>query len=130
MKKRKSRVILCLSKILVTIPFAVTAKTLLYIGKKCHLTYNMVNIIVWYALLPLLWAGILDYKLHQLLFVPSWFLLCVGIGIMQYKKFNKFCDELFRLSQMFILLFGNYYLWSVVICLLVPVLITIVLLIA
>lgn len=128
--KTKDRFILCLSKILVIMPFAITAKTLLYIGKRCHLTYNAINIIVWYVLLPLPWAGILDYKLHQLIFAPFWILLCIGIGIVQHKRLNKFYDELFKLSQMFILLFGNYYLWSVVICLLIPVLITIVLLIA
>lgn len=110
--------------------FSLTAVTLLNAGKLCHLTYNAVNIIVWYALIPLTWAGILDYKLHQILFVPCWALLCIGIGILQRKQFNNFCDALFRLSQQFILLFGNYYVWSVIICLLLPFLITIVLLIA
>lgn len=117
-------------KTLVVIPFALTYKALVAIAKLFHLTYNAINIIVWYALLPLLWAGILDYKLHQVLFLPTWLLLCIGTGIMQRRKFNTFCDELFRLSQQFIMLFGNYYIWSVIICLLIPICITIVLLIA
>ena len=114
--------------ILVTVPFVLTARGLLLIGKACHLSYNAVNIIVWYMLLPLLWAAILDYKLHQVLFAPTWLLLCIGCIIIQRKRFNKFCDTLFRLSQIFILSFGDYCLWSVMICLLVPVIITLILL--
>ena len=113
-----------LKKILVDIPFIITAIVLLYTGKLFHLTYNAINIIVWYALLPLAWAAILDYKLHQILFAPAWLLLCIGIGFIQRKRFNDFCDALFKLSQEFILLFGNYYKWSVIICLLIPVIIT------
>lgn len=116
--------------VLVTVPFALTARSLLLVGKACHLSYNAVNIIVWYMLLPLLWSAILDYKLHQVLFAPTWFLLCLGCIIIHRKRFNKFCDTLFRLSQIFILSFGDYYLWSVLICLLVPIVITTVLLVA
>ena len=113
--------------ILVGIPFALTAKTLLQIGKIFHLSYNAVNIIVWYMLLPLAWAAILDYKLHQVVFAPVWILFCIGIIVLQRKQFNKFCDLMFRLSQEFILSFGNYYLWSVIICLLVPIFISVLL---
>ncbi len=116
--------------LLVTVPFVLTARGLLAIGKALHLSYNAVNIIVWYMLLPLAWAAILDYKLHQVLFAPTWLLLCIGCIVIQRKRFNKFCDTLFRLSQIFILSFGDYYLWSVLICLLVPIVITVVLLIA
>lgn len=85
------------------------------------------NIIVWYMLLPLAWAAILDYKLHQVVFAPVWILFCIGIIVLQRKQFNKFCDLMFRLSQEFILSFGNYYLWSVIICLLVPIFISVLL---
>ena len=114
----------------IVFPFAFTVKVLLAIGRTFRLSYNAVNIIVWYMLLPLAWAGILDYKLHQILFAPLWLLLCIGVIVIQRKKFNQFCDTLFRLSQLFILSFGNYYLWSVIICLIVPLLITIVLIMA
>ena len=79
-------------------------------------------------IIPLAWAAILDYKLHKLILSPMWLLLCVGIIILQRKQFNQFCDTMFRLSQIFISSFGNYYLWSVIICLLLPTLITAVLL--
>lgn len=48
----------------IVFPFALTVKVLLAIGRTFRLSYNAVNIIVWYMLLPLAWAGILDYKLH------------------------------------------------------------------
>lgn len=109
---------------IITVPFALTVKILLAIGKVCHLTYNAVNIIVWYMLIPLAWAAILDYKLHKVILSPLWLLLCIGIVVLQRKKFNQFCDTMFKLSQIFIASFGNYYLWSVIICLLMPLLIT------
>lgn len=112
----------------INIPFTLTVKILLAIGRVFHLTYNAVNIIVWYMLLPLAWIGILDYKPHKLILSPLWLLLCISIVILQRKKFNQFCDTMFKLSQIFIASFGNYYLWSVIICLIVPLLITAVLL--
>lgn len=124
---RTKKVILNLSFLLVTVPFALTVKVLLLIGKIFHLSYNAVNIIVWYMLLPLAWAAILDYKLHQVLLSPSWLLLCIGCIVIQRKQFNRFCDVLFKLSQVFIASFGNYYLWSVIICLLLPILVTVIL---
>ena len=113
---------------LIVFPFTLTVKILLTIGKVFHLSYNAVNIIVWYMIIPLAWAAILDYKLHKIILSPMWLLLCLGIIILQRKKFNQFCDTMFRLSQIFISSFGNYYLWSVIICLLLPILITAVLL--
>lgn len=108
----------------VTVLFTFTVKILLETGKVFHLSYNAVNIIIWYMILPLGWAAILDYKLHRLILSPMWLLLCIGIIVLQRKKFNQFCDTMFKLSQIFISSFGNYYLWSVIICLLVPLLIT------
>lgn len=123
-KMNKKKIVSYLPFILITLPFVLTVKVLLLIGKLLHLSYNAVNIIVWYMLIPFAWAAILDYKLHQMLFAPVWILLCIGTIVHQRKQFNKFCDLLFRLSQEFILSFGNYYLWSVIICLLVPFLVT------
>lgn len=64
-------------------------------------SYNAVNIIIWYMIFPMFWMAILDYKLHRILFVPIWLLLCLGLGYVQRKKFNRFCDLLFKLSQEF-----------------------------
>lgn len=108
--------------------FDLTVRGLLEIGKILHLSYKEVNVIIWYMLLPLLWAAILDHKLHQVLFAPIWLMLCLGCIVVQHKRLYGFCNTLFRLSQEFILSFGMYYLWSVIICLLVPIGITTILL--
>lgn len=102
--------------------FSGTVKILIWTGRTFCLSYNEVNIIVWYMLLPLLWTAILDFRLHQILLAPAWLLLCAGVVC--HRRFGRLCDRLFVLSQRFILLFGDYYLWSVIICLLLPVLIT------
>lgn len=50
------KIISSISLRLVIIPFALTAKALLAIGKVLHLSYNAVNIIVWYMLIPFAWT--------------------------------------------------------------------------
>ena len=52
-----------LRTLLVTVPFNLTVKILLFIGKAFHLSYNAVNIIIWYMIFPMFWMAILDYKL-------------------------------------------------------------------
>lgn len=52
-----------LRTLLVTVPFNLTVKVLLFIGKVFHLSYNAVNIIIWYMIFPMFWMAILDYKL-------------------------------------------------------------------
>lgn len=94
-----------LRTLLVTVPFNLTVKVLLFIGKVFHLSYNAVNIIIWYMIFPMFWMAILDYKLHRILFVPIWLLLCLGLGYVQRKKFNRFCDLL--LSSDVIMLFTS-----------------------
>ncbi len=39
-----------LRTLLVTVPFYLTVKVLLFIGKVFHLSYNAVNIIIWYMI--------------------------------------------------------------------------------
>ena len=94
-----------LRTLLVTVPFNLTVKVLLFIGKVFHLSYNAVNIIIWYMIFPMFWMAILDYKLHRILFVPIWLLLCLALGYVQRKKFNRFCDLL--LSSDVIMLFNS-----------------------
>ena len=52
-----------LRTLLVTVPFNLTVEVLLFIGKVFHLSYNAVNIIIWYMIFPMFWMAILDYKL-------------------------------------------------------------------
>ena len=91
------------------------------------LTYNQINIIVYYFVIPLSWAVMLDLYLHKP--VTSLVVVAVWMFILLYKWrcFSEWCDWLFDRSVQFLLYFnrwgGYYYLTSVIICVVVPLLI-------
>lgn len=103
------------------IVFYKVANFLMYISRKTGLSYNTVNIIVYYVIIPLLW-GLLISKY-----------VCIGIivfwSILLSLRIKNLSDILFRYSKKFIMLFGDYYIWSVIICVIVPIIITMMLLI-
>lgn len=109
--------------------FDITVVALLKVAALFNLTYNEINIIVWYYLIPLLWAVLVDVKLGLPLTTP--FVVAI-LGIVTYvhrKDFKAFCDWLFMKSVAFLLLFDkvgmNYTVASVVVCVLVPIIITV-----
>lgn len=106
--------------------FWIVANSLDWLSKKLGITYNEINIITYYILIPLVWVIMLDFIIKLPIFTIL-FLLTWGIIFFRIDSFKNFCDKLFRLSQDFILFFGNYYSWSVIICVLIPIIITIIL---
>ena len=104
--------------------FAVVANSLLFIGKKTGLTYNEVNILVYYLLIPLSWTVMFDCWLG--LPITSAALMCVWIVIFIATRhtFREWCDQAFQDSVNFLNWFnrwgGNYVLNSVIICVLLP----------
>jgi len=106
--------------------FWIVANSLDWLSKKLGITYNEINIITYYILIPLVWVIMLDFIIKLPIFTIL-FLLTWGIIFFRIDSFKNFCDKLFRLSQDFILFFGNYYSWSVIICVLVPIMITVIL---
>lgn len=112
--------------------FDLTVAALLKIAEPFNLTYNEINIIVWYYLIPLFWAVLLDLKLRFPLVTPIVAaVLCVTTFIHR-KDFSGFCDTAFQKSVDFLLLFRhirmNYVAASVVVCIVVPLIITVILL--
>lgn len=107
--------------------FDITATLLHQIGKVFNLTYNEINIIVYYLIIPLSWAIMIDI----LIGIPiTTALLTVGwiyIFIVKRNCFRQWCDWAFDKSVDFLNYFnkfkGNYVLNSVVICVLIPILI-------
>ena len=91
------------------------------------ITYNEINILVYYLLIPLTWTIMVDLLIGQPLTTMA--LLCVwgGICIGTWGRFFEWCDWAFMRSVDFLNYFnrwgGNYVLNSVVICVVVPVLI-------
>ena len=107
--------------------FTVVAGIEHVIAKLTGLTYNEVNIIVYYLLIPLSWMLMIDY-ITMLLFLTPLFIIAWGIFLWKDPmKFRNRCDWVFDKSVDFLLYFKkigwNYIVSSVIICVVVPALI-------
>lgn len=116
------------SAMVVMLPiFAVVAGVEHVIAKLTGMTYNEVNIIVYYLLIPLSWAVMVDYITMQpflsLMYIIAWVIFLWKDPM----KFRDRCDWAFDKSVDFLLWFKkigwNYVVSSVIICVVVPVLI-------
>ena len=107
--------------------FRKVAAALLYWASVFGITYNEINIIVYYLLIPLTWTVMFDYWLgcpittYALIFI--WF----GIKIGTWGRFREWSDWAFMRSVDFLNFFnrwgGNYVLNSVIVCVVVPILV-------
>ena len=113
--------------------FDILARGLYMIGRFLNLTYNEVNMIVYYLLVPLSWTLMADKLIG--LSVPSLTLALIGvwtcIAVARRGRFRQWCDVAFVKSQDFLLRFRrigwNYVVSSVIICVVVPLLVYVVL---
>jgi len=86
-------------------------------------SYQTVNVVVYYIIIPLNWAMMIDYLCNTHAFATFYagFWLVVVFGV---KNFRKFCEDVFDLSVSFLLFFdrfkSNYLFTSIVVCVLVP----------
>ena len=116
-------------KIVMTIAipiFAIVAGAELLIAKLSGTTYNEVNIIVYYLVIPLSWMVMVDY-ITKMPFLTPMFILAWVIFLWKDKmKFRNRCDLAFDKSVDFLLWFKkigwNYIVSSVIICVVVPIL--------
>ena len=107
--------------------FAVVAGTEHIIAKLTGATYNEVNIIVYYLMIPLSWAVMVDYitkvPFLSIMYIIAWILFLWKDPM----KFRDRCDWVFDKSVDFLLWFKkigwNYVVSSVIICVMVPILI-------
>lgn len=107
--------------------FLIVQKLLEWIAKKTQLTYREVNIILYYFLIPFTWTLMIDYVFRLPFVLSIVYCLFSIIVFLSCKNFKEFCDRLFDKSTYFIESFGNYYTFSVVLCVAVPIVIYIVL---
>ena len=111
--------------------FRVVANVLFYIAKKTKLTYNEINIIVYYFFIPLSWLVLLDiiFRFHFLKIV--FVIYCLGFRV-GCRNFKTYSDWLFDRSVKFLIFFNkygsNYIKSSVLICVLLPLVIYVILL--
>lgn len=107
--------------------FGIVAAGLNLIAKALHMTYNEINIIVYYLIIPLSWCIMLDYIIGLPITTPIWILLWIYIFWSKRKFFRKWCDAAFKLSVDFLLKFQrigwNYWKASVIICVVLPIII-------
>lgn len=107
--------------------FAVVAGIEKVFAKLTGLTYNEVNIVVYYLLIPLSWTVMIDYITMMPFLTPMYI---IGWVIFLWKDkmtFRDRCDWAFYRSVDFLLYFKkigwNYIVSSVIICVVVPVII-------
>ena len=105
--------------------FAVVAGVEHIIAKLTGATYNEVNIIVYYLLIPLSWAAMIDYitkmPFLSIMYVMAWIIFLWKDSM----KFCNRCDWAFEKSVDFLLWFKrigwNYVVSSVIICVIIPI---------
>lgn len=111
--------------------FQIVANSLSIIGRKMRLTYNQVNIFVYYFIIPFSWLCLLDliFLFHYLKIAFAIFTLGFFIGC---RNFRTYSDWLFGKSVSFLIYFNrfgsNYVISSVWICVMFPLVIYIILL--
>ena len=107
--------------------FAIVAGVEHVIAKVTGLTYNEVNIIVYYLLIPLSWAVMIDSITMLPLLSPMYIMGWIVFLWKDPMKFRDRCDWTFSKSVDFLLWFKkigwNYVVSSVIICVVVPALI-------
>lgn len=105
--------------------FKAVAYSLFWIGKVIGMTYNEVNILLYYLIIPLSWTVMLDWWLG--IPVTTVMLICIwsGIFIATRHTFSLWCDRAFKDSVDFLNWFNrwgsNYVLSSVIICVSIPI---------
>lgn len=108
--------------------FYITVKILLLIASKFNLTYNEVNVLIWYFFIPLLWALLISVKLHNMAILS----IAIIIELILVKNYKIYSNQLFKKSQTFLLWFNrfgcNYIQASVLVCIVLPIIITLFLL--
>lgn len=107
--------------------FAVVAGAELLIAKLTGTTYNEVNIVVYYLLIPLSWTVMIDYLMKLPILTPLFILAWIIFLWKDPMKFRDRCDWAFKKSVDFLLWFKrigwNYVVSSVIICVVIPILV-------
>ena len=104
--------------------FRKVADVLIYGASVMGITYNEINIIVYYLLIPLTWTIMLDFYIGTPITTYTLIFIWFGIKIGTWGRFREWSDWAFMCSVDFLNYFyrwgGNYVLNSVIICVLVP----------
>jgi hypothetical protein len=115
---------------MITYSFNLVAQFLHQLARTTNLTYNQINIIVYFAIIPLSWFFMLDSYFSGYFFTIGFLIFLIGFKV-GCRNFKQYSDELFMKSVHFLNFFNrfgsNYYMSSVLICVVVPIFIYVVL---
>ncbi len=105
--------------------FQIVYLLLVYGARVTGLTYNEINIVVYYMIIPMIYLAMLDKIMGRHIFKSVFAVLILLVIFL--TDFGKFSDGLFDLSVKFLLLFKvvgwNYTVASVIICVVVPLIV-------
>ena len=110
--------------------FKIVYSILIWLSTITGLTYNEINIIVYYIIIPFIYFHLIDRLLKIHYFKIGWLALIV-MSFFIMDSFKSFSNRLFQLSVDFLNWFDiiglNYVQASVVICVFVPIIVYLVL---
>jgi hypothetical protein len=106
--------------------FNLVYELLMFLADLTGFSYKEVNIIIWYIIIPLSWAVLLDKIVKKQYFKLSLLLVIITTFII-IDSFSEFSEMLFNTSADFLRSFNalgsNYTNSSVIICILIPIII-------
>ncbi len=102
--------------------FRFVASTLHRISLITGLTYSEINIVLYYIIIPFTWIILID-RIFRFHYLKVFFGLTIVVSLLLIKDFRKFSDWLFHKSTVFINFFGDYTVFSVIICVFVVIII-------
>jgi hypothetical protein len=104
--------------------FQAVAKGLYYSGTLINLSYNEMNILVYFVIIPLIWAYIID-KMFRFHYVKLSLMLVILFCWVTINNLSAFCDDLFYACVIFLNLFRpigiDYVAASVIFCVVLPI---------
>ncbi|SHI92099.1 hypothetical protein SAMN04488508_10468 [Aquimarina spongiae] len=103
--------------------FKVVYDFLKFLEKLTGFTYEEINIIIWYIVIPFTWVLLLD-KILGKHYLKATFLLILALFLIYIPDFELFALWLFNVSVDFLNLFNHlgssYKISSVIVCVLIP----------
>ena len=106
--------------------FEITYEILMFLSRVTSFSYKEINIIVWFLLIPLSWAFLID-KIYKFNYFKIISIITIAITLLFIKDFTLFSNWLFDISADFLRSFdfigSNYVMSSVIICVLIPIVI-------
>lgn len=104
--------------------FRWVANFFLWLSRKTGRTYNEINVIVYFGIIPFSWALLLDILLSVGYFSVGLLGFAFGVTV-SVNKFSTFADKVFKRSVQFLLYFNrfgsSYERSSVLICVIIPI---------